>query len=87
MKKYLVVFTSDREEDLNVNLDEQFWTVRLRAKNSKDARRKAWKIVHGRKGCKWLVRGGWYIWNTGLGSEDWPAGIRRAYGTIEHGSR
>lgn len=82
MKRYLVVFTKDREEDLNFNLDHQFWTVRLWAKNAKDARRKAWKTVHRRRDCRWLVRFGWFIWNTGLGIEDWPPGIRRAPGLI-----
>ena len=82
VKRYLVVFTGTKEEDLNFNLDNDFWTVRLSAKNAKDARRKAWREIHRRPGCRWLVRLGWYIWNTGLGMEDWPPGIRRAPGLI-----
>lgn len=82
MKRYLVVFTNTREEELDFNLDNDFWTIRLWAKNAKDARRKAWRAVHSRPGCRFIVRFGYRIWNTGLGIEDWPSGIRRAPGLI-----
>jgi hypothetical protein len=74
-----VVFTNDREEDLNVNLDSQFTVFRVRhAENAKDARHKAWKAVHGNRKNRWLVRNGWYVWNTGPVEEAWPPGIRRS---------
>jgi len=82
VKRYLVVFTNSREEDLDFNLDNDFWTIRLRAKNAKEARRKAWKEVNRNPGCRFLKRFGYYIWNTGLGVEDWPPGIVRAPGII-----
>jgi hypothetical protein len=80
-RPYFVVFTNDREEDLNFNLDQQFWVVRVRhAENAKDARHKAWKLIHGNKKYRWLVRNGWYAWNTGPVEEEWPPGIRRSGG-------
>ncbi len=78
-RPYFVVFINEREEDLNVNLDSQFTVFRVRqTRNAKDARHKAWKAVHGKAKNRWLVRNGWYIWNTGSVEEEWPAGIRRA---------
>lgn len=82
MSRYLVVFVTDKESDLNFNLDDQFFTVRLSAKNAKDARHKAWRAVHGRPSCRWLIRYTWFIWNTGLVTENWPPGILRAEGLI-----
>lgn len=77
-----MVFTNAKEKDLNFNLDDQFFTIRLWAQNAKDARHKAWRQVHRRPACRWLVRFGWYIWNTGLVEEEWPPGIRRTEGLI-----
>jgi hypothetical protein len=78
--RYMVIFTNEPEEEVNVHLADPFWTLKLTAQNTKDARHKAWRTVNRNPRLRFIKQNGWRICHVGRPEEVKAAGPWRGPG-------